>query len=521
MGVSPLKEYYLWRKDVETTFPWERQFLNYEFLKHERIRITKLFEWRKTFLKNNENKNLEEVSFYTVPLELSSSWRASIASLRDFNYIGLSALQNSPQVLIIALLPYAIKQPAEYKLINIIKSKRGSIINKRDVSIEPVVIIDEWEYLPSDKIYADIPYEKKVIQKIFQENLIHDDHISLSFQSPIISAPYVEGKIGGISLSSLAGDSSFAKELVKTIQFMVPPEYRGLNPPEKAYLGSKFEYFRGIKFHPAERPYFDNNFLSSVYDMNYSGVSKELLKRSSFGGEYSIFSTINPTYGNIAQVWKELMRNFTATEIALPQDLDEFPAMDVDLTKLKKEINEDLWIQVVHSRQIKPSTNKEADDYFIKIIELVKKDFDVLLTDIYKHETDREHLIRTTILHPIQYNLRRLAQSFARANDRNNVFSDDLSAARNLIVDNFKEFIMHPEFERIRVIMEEKRNNAKYSVVQTEIMNNPRSSTGEIWNSLESTGLFKNIYDLQKLLDWLHEKGYVIVDRDKKYLWVG
>jgi hypothetical protein len=521
-----LKEYYLWRRTAEAVYPWKRQFLNYDFLKYEKERIIKLSEWRNKFLNAEENTILEEASFYVIPIELSSTWKGAIASYGDFKYVGLSALYNSPQTLLIALLPGTIKQPQDYRLIEVKRSKRINIFNKRLNTVEPMIIIEEktdWEYLRSDSIYkyVDIPYERNVIQKIIEENLIHDEHISLSFQAPILSAPPVHGSVGGISLASMAWNSSFANELSKTIQRMVPPEYRESKPPKTAYLGSKFKYLAGIKFHLAERPYYDKNILSSFYDTTYGGLANKLSYRNSFEGEYSIFSTISPNEGDKTQVWKELMRNFTATEVTLPENIDDLPIeADVELTKLINAINEDLWIQVVHSRQRRPAISEEINNGFIDIVSRVGEDFDILLTDIVRQEENREYLVRS-MLQPTQYNLKRISQSFARSDGEDMVSLNHLRQARKLLVANFEGFINHPEFSGIRSEVANSRNDAKKSVVQTEIINNPCSSVREIFESVRTTGLFRDIYELQELLDRLHRDGYVIVDRNIRYTWVG
>ena len=524
-----LKEYYLWRKTTETVYPWKRQYLNHQFLEYEKERILKLSEWRNKFKTAEQNTILEEASLYAIPIELSSTWKGAIASYGDFKYVGLSALYNSPQMLLIALLPITIKQPQDYRLIEVKRSKRINIVNERLNTVEPMIIIEEktdWEDLRSDSIYKmdkyeDIPYERNVIQKIIEENLIHDEHISVSFQAPILSAPPVRGSVGGISLASMTGDSSFAHELSKTIQRMVPPEYRESKPPKTAYSGHKFTYREGVKFHLAERPYCDRNILSSFYDTTYRGLANRLSYRSSFEGEYSIFSTISPNLGDETQVWKELMRNFTATEVTLPENIDNLPLeADVELTKLINAINEDLWIQVVHSRQKMPAISEEINNGFIDIVSRVREDFDVLLTDIVRQEENREYLVRS-MLQPTHYNLKRISQSFARSDGKDTVSLNHLRQARKLLVANFEGFINHPEFSGIRSEVASSRNDAKKSVVQTEIINNPRSSVSEIFESVRTTGLFRDIYDLQGLLDELHREGYVIADRNNRYTWVG
>lgn len=90
--------------------------------------------------------------------------------------------------------------------------------------------------MPTDSVYLDVPYEKRLIENLFIENLPLDKEISRSFQAPILSAPY-DGKVGGISLSSLSWNSKLAIELMKIIQLMVPPEYRFMDPQKRPLMG--------------------------------------------------------------------------------------------------------------------------------------------------------------------------------------------------------------------------------------------------------------------------------------------
>ena len=232
---------------------------------------------------------------------------------RPYNYVGLSALCDSSQILLIGVLPYTTKQPQEYGLIEITKSKKNNLVNKKLNMVEPALVIDEWEPLKSYHRYKDVPYEKGIVQKVLKENLIPDEQISSSLQCPIISAPKVFGSIGGIALSSMMSDSKFANDFLKTIQLMVPPEYRDLPPPKSVYEGDKFQYRTGIKFHLAERPHHDNNILSTIYAKQYNRLSGELSRRYEFNGEFSICSALNPDKGNVNQMLVELFKNFTAT----------------------------------------------------------------------------------------------------------------------------------------------------------------------------------------------------------------
>lgn len=110
-----LDDYYLWRKGTGR-YPWQRQYLNVEFYKYERKRIVKAHDWYKKARRVGLNSNLDEISLYVVPLELSTSWKAAIAESGNFSYIGLSVLANSPQTSLIGLIPYTVKQPQGYRL---------------------------------------------------------------------------------------------------------------------------------------------------------------------------------------------------------------------------------------------------------------------------------------------------------------------------------------------------------------------------------------------------------------------
>ena len=515
-----LKEYYLWSEWVETRAPWQRQNLNYDFLKYEQKRILELSNWYDIFKKADRNSQLNSASFYVKPMTLNHSWKAAISECGNFNYVGLSALCSSPPLLLMGLIPLTDKQPLNHKLINITKSKKLYLINRLLNEVEWILLIEEWDYLKSDSIYVDVKSENKIISKIIEENLINDEQISQCFQSPILSAPF-DGAIGGISVSSLSCSSTFGKELAKTLQLMVPPEYRTIPPPKSLFNGHHFQYTKGVEFHLAERPYFDDNVLSSIYTKQYSQVKKELTSRKEFNGEFSVFSSINSPYGNSTQMLQEFWKNFTETEITLSQEIDKLPVSDVDITQLNKVINEDIWIQVVKSRRCNPVIRPEDENKFIKNIEKgLWGDFDVLLPEIYKDDS-REHLIQKLVTKS-KGNLIRIAQSTARAENKEQLKNTHLKNARNLILDNFTDLLNSSDVVKTELKHGKKTRNPRYTVVQAELINNNQGLiTNDILEGVKSTNLFKDIYDLQRFLDWLDDNGFVSLDVNKKYRWVG
>ncbi len=202
-----LNEYYLWKSNSASRYPWQRKFLNVDFLKYEQRRIKLLSSWYCSYINKDYGSTLEETSFYVIPIELSSSWKSTIAELGYTNYIGLSALQNSPQILLIGLFSSLDTNfPKEYSLIKI-RAKKVALINRKLGIPSYAVHIESWESLPSDTIYIDTPHDKKLIPEILKENLTHDEQLVAAFQAPIISAPKVYGSIGGIALSCMAASS--------------------------------------------------------------------------------------------------------------------------------------------------------------------------------------------------------------------------------------------------------------------------------------------------------------------------
>lgn len=515
-----LKEYFPWSKWVETRFPWQRQHLNYDFLKFEKKRILDLSKWFSRFLKAERNSYLDEASFYVKPVSLNSSWKAAITEYGNFNYVGLSALCSSPPLLLVGLIPRIIKiQPQDHKLINITKSKKIYLFNRQLNKVEPVLVIEDWEILKSDKIYVDIPHESKKISKILAENLFNDEQLSLCFQSTIISAPF-DGSIGGISLSSISTTSFFAKELAKTIQLMVPPEYRTLAPPKSVFNGNYFQYMAGIEFCLSERPYSDNNVLSSFFSTHYNRIDSELIMRRKFRGEFSIASTISPIESDKNSMLQELWKNFSETEITLSMEIDKFPESDVDITRLQKVIDEDIWLHVVDSRQCEPIMSKDAEkDFETNIDRRLWKDFDTLLPDTYQDVT-RDHLIRK-LLSKSKRNLMRIAQSFSRADIKKELERHQLKDARNLILDNFTDLVTRSDVRKIESKVSKRLTNPRYLIVQTELINNPGLIGKEIFEAVKSANLFRDMYDLQGFLDWLDENGYISLDNRKRYRWVG
>ena len=516
------KDYYLWKDRTNRTYPWQREYLNSEFLEYERKKVKESMEWHKKFRKSShEWKGRDErIALYTLPIKLSSFWKAAVSELGEYNIMALSALYNTPVTTVMALIPKDIKRPYEYRLIDIIDSERAYVLNKRDNITDLALIIKEWDYLPSDTIYRyDVKYERNLVKKLLKENLSSDPSIYADFQSPILSSPFILGDKGGVSLASFASREPFSYEFIKTIELLVPPEYRSIGPPKKAFSGSKFRLMNGIEIKPAERPYNDKNYLSGLLVKNYKFIENEQKRRQSFKGEFSIFSTLKIDQGHASRVWSELFIKFPKTEITLPYSLDDLLKSDIVVKNLKKEITEEVWANIAKSRDFNPIVSDEK--LVEKFGELLRRDIEIYLDQVF-HSTNLKEMIVMNIIGESMENLRRIAQSFARGEGRNEVNERDFMNARGVILSNLDGFLNHEQFKPLLIGMQKKKASIsmeRFYIVQYELMSHPDSTLEEILENVKGEKVFRDIYDLQAFLDWLHREGYVVV-RNGIYKWI-
>src|SRR3989338_1137960 len=186
------KEYYCF--DVPINKPWNRRYLNWDFLETEKKRIEKAKEWYMHYLKAKEGENLFEINFYVKDINLSPEWKAYIYSIDDFEFKALSTLHNDNQLTFVMLVDKS-NLPKDNSYILIEKSKKYIMINKRKETFN-ALIVEKWRYDETDKIYVDMPYERNIVSKLlkrtFQSELITD-----SLQSPLISCPKIINSVGG------------------------------------------------------------------------------------------------------------------------------------------------------------------------------------------------------------------------------------------------------------------------------------------------------------------------------------
>lgn len=512
-----LSQIYFWKKNSIYTYPWQRQFLNIDFLKYEKKRIKDVRKWYNGFQKSKVGDSLDEVYYYVAPLELGSEWKAAIASKGSYNYVGLSALKNCLQVQLIMLIPKDRLIPKDYSLIRISKSKKDFIHNKKKNQAEYVIVSDNFQEEDPALVYFDVPFEKRIISKFIKENLVNDDLIADSFQPTISGSPYIINKKGGISFSAFLRISSFSGELMNTLKMMQPIEFSDiqfqLSP--KLMEGKNILASKGFKFRVAEKSILGNNYYSAFSSDDYEKLNYELIKRDMFNGEYSIACSLTPRGDKASELLRDIISKFLKTEIMHPYSTDELKYLDVDLLKTRRNIDEDLWLQVVNQRQLKPIIRESSDVNLLRL-NLVKE-WEVILDSLgLKKNTEHEAKVYSAVSFS---NILRVAQSMARDVQKSNVTDSILSKSFKLFVQNAEGLMNNEEIQhQVKVVIPESYESVKFNAIRAELSVNLLDITGLFSNV---KGYFKDIYELQEFIDKsLLPKGFLFEPKKGYYKWI-
>ena len=503
-------EWYSWRKGTRNIPPWRRKFTNTEFLECERRRIEVAHAWYLNYKKSPEGANLEETNFYVLPIELNPQVAAE-TSYQEFIPKGLSALSNDFQMPMLMLLKWDIKLPEEYSYIRIIKGKKHTLTTQRNDVCYEAIVVDEWEYDEADKVYLDISTEKKGVKKILYETF-HEEHIALALQAPLLSSPPKANLSGGIGLSSPLSSSAFAFELQKVLQMMLPPEYRSYNPPENFIVGKKILLSVGLNFHPAERHILSKKKVSSDVYHDAGLIDKEEKARREFQGEYSYTSSIVPKNYTIQETARECFKRLSTTEITL-FNLDEFADHTILTPLIKQGADETIWATIVRARYFNPQINESEIDS-LKFQKRLQEDWKILLPE-FGYKENLEMVVRLKAKRSTDNSLR-IAQSIARSEGRKTVESADLARARVMLLDSLEEARKHEIIVKSKRIVEKQKEQKRVATIST-LLESDALTTKEIWEEVENEKIYPDIGDLQKLLDWLNERGYVWKDLMGRY----
>jgi|SRR3989344_2115886 len=498
------REYYQWYSPINQHLlsPHDRRrFLNQDFLKSEQKRINKNFEWKLNYKKVPEGGTLEEIEFYILPMKLSIDWQEEIR-LNNLNFKGLSALHDDLHCQMILLIPKEVDVPEDYSLIKIISSKKKIILNKKlsiFSNLKEALIVEKWEPIKEiEKIYIDIPTEKKLVSKILIRAL-GDVQIANSIQAPILSAPGVINSYKGISHSAQTNDE-MALDLMKITQRMLPWELRTAKTNIKPIWR---EELRGIHYYLSENHPISKNVVHCFLSTDYSLIDKLNEFRLDYPGEYSFFS---PFIKNkiSKQLITKALNKFACTDIT-SNYIERLKQGEYLLPLIEKEINEDLHINIINYRQIRPRieiSDNESSSFQKKI----EEDWEPFLLD-FGHNDENAKVLSKIYAKKSYESILRISQSIARGKLKEYSDSSDINEARKIFQDNINDLWEQLGGMGIKEEIKKQGQNVKVNAIMGVLGGKPLSEK-DIYDEIGSNGreLFKDFSDFLKLIGWMEEK---------------
>lgn len=261
--------------------------------------------------------------------------------------------------------------------------------------------------------------------------------------------------------------------------------------------------------------------MEGLPDTSYVALYEKLSKRENSLGEHSIFSNINTRFGtSISNEWSDLVKRFTSTEITVPKELDEINEYGfANLNKLIESLNVSMWSKIVYAHNLAPSFKNEDKDALNKVVLRLRADFDAHLSEIHKDEDIRKNVIDSMLGQRFQLKIMNLTSGFARVDNGGKISESHFSKSRDLTLDNFVGFMKHERVERLLHWVIKKKENKEYSVIRETITNNPGLNAQEIFNIVKNYGV-PDLYKTCEWLDWMHKKGLVLYNADKRYFWL-
>lgn len=515
-----LNQAYLWRRKSFSRYPWERKFLNIDFLDFEKKRINDVRDWWGEFYKKNKGDLLSEVLYYVIPAEFSSDIKASISNHGNYYPVQLSALKNSEQMGMLMILPRDKKSPPDYSLIRVSSSRKDVLINLSNS--EPIYVInaEDYELEDSSRVYLDLPSkpEKDVVYKFIKENLIQNDDLKAkSFQMPISSAPFIQNKGGGISLSSYSSKYSFSQEFLKTLKMIQPPEFTDIfyDYPDSVLKGKVVsDSTKGVSFKLGDFPSPSKNRFSCFNSQNLEYLDLELRKKEVFNGEYSIACSLNETSNTASERLREILSNFVKTEVSNRMDIEDLKyAQGLDLSKVQKEISEDLWVQIANQRQNSPLIENFDERFFRKNL---IKDWGEIFESLNVKNPNPEEI--SLFAGKSFENIKKVAQGMSRDKQMGSVDKEILDNSYKLFVRSSSDIVDDPRVQSaVENLSHENKNKIK-EILQSSLTIKPLTLI-QLFEELGS--LFDNdILKLQSIIDRLKTEGMIYEPISGYYQWL-
>ena len=510
------EEYYPWYKNSSANLPKDR-YLNKDFLKFEQKRIEEAHQWHDEYLKAEPGDTLDEYETYIVPIDPSKLIKKRVNG-SGYKLKGSSALRNNLQAQKLALFPKDLNLPPDYSLVRIFEPKKKIIPFVGDTNSKYGFIVDDYEILPIDYIYYDLPAEEKRIFSLLKGHLGGDELMAESVYSPIISSPGTAMGAGGIGSASLTRSTRFATTLNDQVRRMLPPELADYTPPNRDIQGFDERVSKGrgrkIVYNTAEKTRETGPHVGLTKGSSYSRVQKQAQRREKFAAEYSYLGNIVPSGKRSVDVVQDALNNFTQNEITI-SSYDELKEADVDLTRLKNDITdyEEIWINIVDARQVMPSVDKQQ----VKndgLVDDLKADWKNHLPEM-GYEDSKYELAELRAEQTLE-NVLRLAQKFARSKRREQVTDKDIKSARRNFNDQVERLLSTDLVKDATPKIRRTHTADRESIVNTFLQSKP-CTMDELVSYLLKKRKFEDESKTVEFIKRMHERGYIYKTPAGKY----
>lgn len=231
------EEYYPWYRCSSANFPKDR-YLNVDFLQSEQERIEEASRWNQEYRSARNGQKLDEYITYIIPVDVSELIKEELDE-REVHVTGTSAIRNCKQLQKLALFPEDVDLPPDYSLVRLLEPRKNSVHYVGEVYGVDAIFVEDYERLPQEYIYYDLPTKEMKIYNLLEDHLGGDKLMAQSVYSPMISSPPTINGTGGIGSCSLTPTTRYADTLNKQVARMLPPEYTDYGPPARDVRGYK------------------------------------------------------------------------------------------------------------------------------------------------------------------------------------------------------------------------------------------------------------------------------------------
>ncbi len=498
-----------------------RGFIQPRFGKVDRNRLNQVDPWYQDFQKTAQGSKMDDVVMHTLWATASDRRRRELKSL-GYKLIGLSALSSSSEITVPGLLPLSMEVPPPGSLMRITSSKQKIIHHDMKSNIgTKYLVIEDWDYEDHRHLY-DLDYEKGITLKLIREYLINEYDIAYSLSGPLIGAPKYSD-IGGIASNSFGTSTLFTRELTNLIQMITPPIFRRYHLPKSWERGRKLDVGDTIKMKFSHYHQTTDIIVDSLSSSEYPEIDSILMNRGD-QSSHSVFSTLTHPKGLPAKAMNQFIMNYSKAELYIPEGLDKLPMADVDITKMIKAMNEDVWIELValerRKPKIPPSIMSTLQDRGNRAVEHIS----ILLEEEIGMDDDSiPRLVLAPVVGNIQDNMIRVASLNARMDESEEIDEDHIIQAERKTKKDFEKQITSTITESLLLDFKKstKYLNSDMSVFQKRhyedaigfLRDNPNSTIAEICDHFHCTPDDKVGIKIENMIRYMRYQRWISYNR--------